>query len=94
MSPANIPSHLPAYLSSPATQRDAAVDALEEWILHRRAKGDTLFEVSVGLAEIEDKVGSQGFKNLETGIDARLHLIPALSSTKLATSQMSRSLTT
>jgi hypothetical protein len=37
---------------------EEATDILEEWILHRRVKGDTLFEVSVGLAELEDKVGS------------------------------------
>jgi hypothetical protein len=37
---------------------EEATDILEEWILHRRVKGDTLFEVSVGLAELEDRVGS------------------------------------
>ena len=89
MSPSNIPSHLPAYLSSPATQRDAAVDALEEWILYRRAKGDTLFEVSVGLAEIESKVrppwpNTRG----ECEANARHPLTPAPSSTGLAMSQM------
>jgi hypothetical protein len=52
----SIPLHLITFLASPQLPTEAAVDALEEWILHRRAKGDTLFEVSVGLAELEDKV--------------------------------------
>ena len=57
MAPGNstIPQHLLDHLRSPQTSFDSAVDALEEWILHRRSKGDTLFEVSVGLAELEDR---------------------------------------
>ena len=52
----NIPSYLVDFLRAPHTPFDAAVDALEEWILQRRAKNVTLFEVSVGLAELEDRV--------------------------------------
>ncbi|OCF36017.1 hypothetical protein I316_02512 [Kwoniella heveanensis BCC8398] len=55
MAPSNFPSHLLSHLSSAQTGTDSATDALEEWILHRRAKGDTLFDVSVGLAELEDR---------------------------------------
>ncbi|ORY31294.1 hypothetical protein BCR39DRAFT_527314 [Naematelia encephala] len=55
MAPSSIPSHLVPFLSSPQTPFDAVVDALEEWISVRRTKGDTLFEVSVGLAELEDR---------------------------------------
>jgi hypothetical protein len=53
---ASIPSHLVPFLASPQTPFDAAVDALEEWILYRRTKGDTLFEMSIGLAELENNV--------------------------------------
>jgi len=56
MAPSSIPPHLVQYLVSPQTTEARAVDALEEWILTRRAKGETLFEISVGLAELEDKV--------------------------------------
>jgi hypothetical protein len=52
----SIPSHLVPFLTSQETSAEQATDALEEWILFRRGKGDTLFEVSVGLAELEDKV--------------------------------------
>lgn len=45
-----------SYLSGPQTSTPEAIDALEEYILHRRTKGDTLFDVSVGLAELEDRV--------------------------------------
>ncbi|WWC65273.1 uncharacterized protein I303_107890 [Kwoniella dejecticola CBS 10117] len=55
MGASSFPPHLLSLLSSPATGTDSATDALEEWILHRRAKGDTLFDVSVGLAELEDR---------------------------------------
>ncbi|WRT70792.1 uncharacterized protein IL334_007791 [Kwoniella shivajii] len=55
MSPASFPPHLLSLLSSPQSGIDSATDALEEWILHRRSKGDTLFDVSVGLAELEDR---------------------------------------
>ncbi|TYJ55245.1 hypothetical protein B9479_004075 [Cryptococcus floricola] len=50
-----IPPNLIALLASPQTPTSYATDALEEWILHRRAKGDTLFETSVGLVELEDR---------------------------------------
>ena len=56
MAPHQIPKDLIAYLSAPSTTLDTASDALEEWILHRRSKGDTLFDVSLGLAELEEKV--------------------------------------
>ncbi|WVR08687.1 hypothetical protein IAU60_005745 [Kwoniella sp. DSM 27419] len=55
MGPSSFPSHLLAVLSAAQTGTDFATDALEEWILHRRSKGDTLFDVSVGLAELEDR---------------------------------------
>ncbi|WVF67778.1 hypothetical protein IAT40_002539 [Kwoniella sp. CBS 6097] len=55
MGPSSFPPHLLSHLSSGQTGTDSATDALEEWILHRRAKGDTLFDVSVGLAELEDR---------------------------------------
>jgi hypothetical protein len=57
------PSHnqmfrdLVAYLSAPSLKIEYATEALKEWILHRRSKGDTLFEVSIGLAELEEQVG-------------------------------------
>ncbi len=56
MPQSTIPPHFLSYLASPSTIADSATDALEEWILNRRSKGDTLFEVSVGLAELEDRV--------------------------------------
>lgn len=56
MAPPAIPKDLIGYLSSPSTTSQYATDALEEWILHRRSKGDTLFEISVGLVELEEKV--------------------------------------
>ena len=63
MSTPALPSYLLDSLRSPNTAYDSAVDALEEWILGRRAKGATLFEVSVGLAELEAKVRrSQGLQ--------------------------------
>ena len=52
---------LVAYLSSPSLQLEYATEALKEWILHRRSKGDTLFEVSIGLAELEEQVSLGGF---------------------------------
>jgi hypothetical protein len=52
----SIPPQLVSLLGSTQVQLNQATDALEEWILHRRLKGDTLFEVSVGLAELEDRV--------------------------------------
>lgn len=57
MAPASsVPAALISYLSGPQTSTPEAIDALEEYILHRRTKGDTLFDVSVGLAELEDRV--------------------------------------
>ncbi|WVQ86161.1 hypothetical protein IAT38_008329 [Cryptococcus sp. DSM 104549] len=55
MGHATIPAQLLALLSSAQIGTAYATDALEEWILHRRVKGDTLFDVSVGLAELEDR---------------------------------------
>lgn len=52
----SIPPHLIQYVASPANTVESASEALEEWIITRRSKGDTLFEVSVGLAELEDRV--------------------------------------
>ena len=51
-----IPPYLIPSLVSPHSSCDQVTDALEEWISNRRTKGDTLFEVSVGLAELEDRV--------------------------------------
>jgi hypothetical protein len=51
-----IPPHLIQHVASQANTVESAAEALEEWILTRRSKGDTLFEVSVGLAELEDRV--------------------------------------
>ena len=53
-----VPPFLLSHLASPQVSLDQASDALEEWISYRRSKGDTLFHVSVGLAELEDKVRS------------------------------------
>lgn len=52
----SIPPHLIQFVASTSNTVDSASEALEEWILTRRSKGDTLFEVSVGLAELEDRV--------------------------------------
>lgn len=56
MAPSALPKDLLAYLSATSTTVQYATDALEEWILYRRSKGDTLFDVSVGLVELEEKV--------------------------------------
>nr|ODN95966.1 hypothetical protein L204_03657 [Cryptococcus depauperatus CBS 7855] len=56
MGHSTIPPHLITLLSSAQTDINYATDGLEEWIIHRRSKGDTLFDVSVGLAELEDKI--------------------------------------
>ncbi|KAK8850617.1 hypothetical protein IAR55_004536 [Kwoniella newhampshirensis] len=55
MGHSTIPPHLVTLLSSAQIGTDYATDVLEEWIAHRRTKGDTLFDVSVGLAELEDR---------------------------------------
>lgn len=49
--------HLVPLLSDPTTPPDLAIDALEEYILSRRAKGDSLFQLSLALAELEASVG-------------------------------------
>jgi len=49
---------LVAYLSAPSVRTDYAIEALKEYILYRRSKGDSLFEVSIGLAELEEQVSS------------------------------------
>ncbi|KJE03993.1 hypothetical protein I311_02124 [Cryptococcus gattii NT-10] len=54
MGQATPPQHLVALLSNPHTPADYAADALEEWIAHRRAKGDSLFHISLALAHLED----------------------------------------
>ena len=56
MPASSVPKELVALVSSPNTTQDQVVDALEEWILYRRNKGDTLFEVSIGLVELEEEV--------------------------------------
>lgn len=55
MPPSALPNHLISLVANRDTPETLVTDALEEWILHRRSKGDTLFEVSVGLAELESK---------------------------------------
>jgi hypothetical protein len=52
----SVPPHLIQYVAAPSTSHWQAAEALEEWIWQRRAKGDTLFEVSVGLLDLEDRV--------------------------------------
>lgn len=52
----SVPPHLIQYIASPQTSQYHAAEALEEWIWQRRAKGDSLFEVSVGLLDLEDRV--------------------------------------
>jgi hypothetical protein len=56
MAPNQMNRDLVAYLSAPSVRIDYAIEALKEWILYRRSKGDTLFEVSIGLAELEEQV--------------------------------------
>lgn len=58
MGQATPPQHLVALLSNPHTPADYAADALEEWIAHRRAKGDSLFHISLALAHLEDIVSA------------------------------------
>lgn len=43
-------------LSSPHTTLSQAADAIEEHIIHRRSKGDSLNDVSASLSLIEGKV--------------------------------------
>lgn len=56
MGPSTVPKELVSLITSPSTSYDQIVDAVEEWIISRRSKGETLFEVSVGLVELEDRV--------------------------------------
>lgn len=56
MPSSTVPKDLLSLVASPSTSHDQIVDALEEWILYRRNKGDTLFEVSIGLVELEESV--------------------------------------
>lgn len=52
----SVPPHLIQYIGSAQISHWQAAEALEEWIWQRRNKGDTLFEVSVGLLDLEDRV--------------------------------------
>lgn len=56
MPASSVSPDLVKFLCSGAISLDQAVDALDEYIQYRRSKGDTLFEVSVGLAELEANV--------------------------------------
>lgn len=56
MSPV-VSRELAAVLSSPHTTQGQAADALEEHIIYRRSKGDTLHDVSASLSLMEGKVG-------------------------------------
>ena len=38
------------------TNLEQAVDILEEHVVHRRAKGDSLYEVSASLADLQTRV--------------------------------------
>lgn len=61
MSRSNLPPLIVGLLRNPQTTTVAlATDALEEFIWTRRAKGDTLFEVSVLLILLEDEVSAFG----------------------------------
>ena len=53
MPSSSAPKELLNYLCHPRTEIPEATDALEEYIHHRRSKQDTLFELSIGLAELE-----------------------------------------
>jgi hypothetical protein len=57
MPSSTVPKELLSLVAAQSTSQEQVVDALEEWILYRRSKGDTLFQVSLGLAEIEGSVG-------------------------------------
>lgn len=58
MGQATPPPHLVALLANPRTPASYATDAIEEWIAHRRAKGDSLFTISLALAHLEDIVST------------------------------------
>lgn len=51
-----VPRELVAALSGPQTTLDQASDVIEEHILHRRAKGDSLYQVSRNLGDLEARV--------------------------------------
>lgn len=78
----SVPPHLIQYIASPQTSQYHAAEALEEWIWQRRSKGDSLFEVSVGLLDLEDRVrrmlchtnvGANEISSLRQGTSPRPH---------------------
>lgn len=79
MAPHSMFRDLVAYLSAPSVRIDYAIEALKEYILYRRSKGDTLFEVSIGLAELEEQVSYPSTRTYLFGrpqyTDHRLHHI-------------------
>ena len=73
-----VPPSLVSFFTSTQLSLDQASDALEEWISYRRSKGDTLFQVSVGLAELENRVRQTPFGDHGVNADhhaRRLHRI-------------------
>ena len=63
MAPNSMVRDLVTYLSAPSVRDDYAVEALKEYILYRRSKGDTLFEVSIDLAELEEQVSKSTLRH-------------------------------
>ena len=51
-------SLLVSFLQNPTTTQDSAVDALVEFIMARRRKGWSIYEVTLGLIEVMQKVST------------------------------------
>lgn len=71
MAPPTAPKELISYLSASSTTSAFACDALEEWILYRRSRGDTLFDVSVALIDLEEKVIKCERRRLKNSADSQ-----------------------
>jgi hypothetical protein len=56
MGPRPIPRELLALIASAGNDLERAADFIEEYIIHRRNKGDSLYDVSNSLVELEAKV--------------------------------------
>jgi hypothetical protein len=48
-----------SYLQNPSTTQESAIDALVEYIMARRRKGWSIYEVTLGLIEIMQKVSEE-----------------------------------
>jgi hypothetical protein len=48
-----------SYLQNPSTTQESAIDALVEYIMARRRKGWSIYEVTLGLIEIMQKVSRE-----------------------------------